>query len=364
MQLLDPTAKLKWKKCNPLPHPRKHAQAVQVNERLYIGSGYGNNDDISSMVYCLDLNSEDWIDCPKSLTLHYAMARFSGKIILIGGNTKISGQPNPEVQYAAEAQMNAEVEVQPGALASNAPVTATGKIQYLSEDGTEWKFFADEEMPPMPTPRLGAVAVSLGCNLVVAGGYGDNRSRISVVEIYDKPSNSWHSGINLPNSAAELKGAVSHGNEWYLLGGASQTRNAAVYTSLKKLIKECVRPFAPPEDNQATESEGVWTTIPAIPHAFSSTAVFGGNLVVLGGEKEGLFSSSLYSDVHVYDPHRRQWIHVANMPCALSKCTAVSLSSGDLFVMGGYSKERKPDSVLYRCSLLSAEDMREDQGEE
>ena len=360
IQLLDPAAKLKWRQCKSLPHPRKHVQAVQVDDKLYIGSGYGNNDDISSMVYCLDLNSEDWINCPKSLTLQYAMAKFDGKIILIGGNMKINGQPNPVVQYSAEPQANAEVQIQPGAIAANsAPVIATGRIQYLSENSREWKFFSDEEMPPMPTPRLGAVAVSFECNLVVAGGYGNSRSRIRVVEIYDKPSRSWYSGINLPCSAAELKGAVVHGNDWYLLGGASQARNAAVSTSLKELIRECVRPPTPPDDNQAVQTEGIWTMLPALPHASSSTVVFGGSLVALGGEREGIMNSSLYSDIHVYDPHGQQWIHVANMPCALSKCTAVSLSSGDVLVMGGYSKKRKPDSVMYRCSLLSTESMRE-----
>ncbi len=363
LQLLDPTVKLKWSQGASLPHPRKHVQAVQVDDKLYIGSGYGDDEEVSSTVYCLDLNTESWKDCTNSLTVQYAMAKFDGKVILIGGNLKTNSALRQEVQYATEGLTNGEVEVSSGALADTSPIQETGKIQYLSEDGSQWKFFTEEEMPSMPTARLGAVAVALGCDLVVAGGYGRNKSRLKVVEIFNMPSKSWYTGINLPYSAAEFKAALSHGNEWYLLGGASNTRNAAICISLKKMIKKCIVPMAG-QDNDGENHEQIgWINLPTLPHDFSSVAVFGDCLVVLGGEG-GFFRSSCYDNIHVYEPHRQQWVRIASMPCALSKCTAVSLSSGNLLVMGGYSNHRKLDDVLLKCFLMSSEDLEDSQNEE
>jgi len=359
--MFDPTVQLKWegeeKEWVSLPHPRKHVQAVQVDHKLYIGSGYGETKEISSTVYCLDLNSENWIDCPKSLTLHFAMAKFNGKVILIGGDKNVNGQALPEVRCSVQNEASSEVQIADDALPTNpSRIRATGEIQYLSEDEKEWKFFTEAEMPPMTTPRLGAVAVALGCDLVVAGGYAEGRYRLKVVEIYNKPSKLWYSAKDLPYGVAELKTALCHGSEWYLLGGAGNERNAAVFTSLKKMIKKSVRPMTSPENEPDPQLEGGWTPMPNLPHAFSATANFGGCLVALGGEKEGLFGSTTYNDLYVYDPHGKQWVQTAEIPKALSKCTALSLTDGCLYLMGGYSKSKKSDNALFRCSLITRQE--------
>ena len=347
---------LKWEECASLPHPRKHLQTVQVDHKLYVGSGYGETKDISSMLYCLDLNSENWVDCPKSLTLQFAMAKFDGKIILIGGNKNVTGQLAQDVRCSVQNEVSTEVHIAEDSLPiSSSDVVETGQIQYLSEDGSEWKFFTDEEMPPMKTPRLGAVAIALGCDLVVAGGYGKGKTRLRVVEVYNKPSKRWYTAMDLPYDVAELKTALCHGNEWYLLGGAGNERNAAVFISLKEMIKKCVRPVISIGNEVDPQLEGGWTTMPNLPHAFSAAANFGGCLVALGGEREGFFSST-YRDVYVYDPHGNQWVRVAEMPKALSKCAAISLSSGCLYVMGGYSKNRKSGNAFFKCSLVTREE--------
>ena len=90
-------------------------------------------------------------------------------------------------------------------------------------------------------------------------------------------------------------------------------------------------------------------------HMASVTSVFGGNFVVFGGEKEGILSDTFYNDILVYNNHRQVWTHVADMPRPLSKCAAITLSSGDLFLLGGHSNLKK--DVVCKCSLVCIQDL-------
>lgn len=369
MLLLDPTVVLKWDRCDPLPHPRKHLHAVELGGKVYIGSGYGPRagDDIGPILYCFDIETKKWMDCPQSLTLYFAMASFDGKILLIGGKMRNDRQADGEVEATGQVQANDEVKITVNHSPSNR-FLATGKIQHLSLDEKEWKFCNEDEMSSLPTARMGAVATSLGNNLIVAGGYGSDRNRVTVVEIYDKCSNLWFSGDSLPVKAAEFKTAISHGDQWYLLGGANQYK-AVVTTSLKKLITKAVSPLASghskvAKSEQETAKESVWTSLTNLPHEFSCTAVFGGSLVVFGGEKESIIGTAFdnfYSTMLIYDNHQQAWIHFADMPYQLSKCTAITLSTGDLLLVGGHSKHNKPEDVIYRCSLMPSEEAGEEE---
>lgn len=219
----------------------------------------------------------------------------------------------------------------------------------------------------MPTARMGAAATSLGYNLIVAGGYV-YKNRVGVVEVYDKCSNTWYRGASLPVNAAEMKTALSHGDQWYLVGGANQYRSV-VTTSLKNLIRNAVVPLMPgscdtaDQEHEASANGAIWTSLTNVPHNFCCISVFGGNLVVFGGEKESLLGCTYYSDIHVYDNHRQVWIYIADMPYQLSKCAAITVSSGALLLLGGHSKVNWPEDVVYKCSLVSTQDPGEDESE-
>ena len=252
MSLLDPMVMLKWERSNPLPHPRKHLQAVELNDKLYIGAGYGSSDDIAPIRYYIDLKIMEWRDCPQSLTLHFSMAVFGEKVLLIGAKMRACGQAE------GENEANGELPA--------SKIQATGKIQYLSQDGSEWRFYNADEMSPMPTPRMSAASVSLANQLIVAGGYA-YKNRLRTVEIYDKFSNTWFIGASLPICAAEIKTALHNGDQWYLLGGANQYKSV-VTTFLKKLIST-VMVSIPPSHDQMHEKTAVWTSLPDVPHGFS-----------------------------------------------------------------------------------------------
>ena len=57
-----------------LPRKCKHLQAVVHNDKVYIGSGYCENDEKSYELAAFCLNTNEWEQFPKSDTKWFAMA--------------------------------------------------------------------------------------------------------------------------------------------------------------------------------------------------------------------------------------------------------------------------------------------------
>ena len=301
---MEPEATIEWADCPPLPRPRKHTQAVEFKGKVYVGSGYSTDDDSSHLLYCYDVEKKEWSDCPESKTRYFAMTVFNNSILLISGKEKDSGK-------------------------------AINGIQHLSE-GNKWVFYNSDEMMDINTARMGAVAVSSALNIVVAGGFNDSGNRMSSVEVYDNLSKMWFFTSKLPARCAELKSALVHGDQWYLLGGANQFKN--VYkASLKQLAKD------------TTEE---WTLLPQVQYEFSSVAIFGGNLIAFGGGKDRLTGYNHYSEMYVYNKYKKMWVHFADLKEPVSKSTGLTLGNGELMIIGGRNRTSQELNSVKICSLV------------
>ena len=322
MALMEPTASLQWSSCASLPCKRKHVQAVEFEEKIYVGSGYGQSDEISHQVHCYSPSSNEWEDCPASSTQNFAMAVFDKKLLLIGGK-----------------ENNVSIK----------------RVQYLTANKTNWEFYKTEDMPEMLSARAGAVAASSTFSLIVAGGYNDSRYRVKTVEVYDRRVKMWFRAPELPRACAELKTAVVHGDQWYLLGGSNQYKQ--VFTaSLPKLVESSVKlPMADQVPNGASQHHNFsepWTSLVEVPFEFSAVANFGGSLLAIGGEKASMLGSSYLPQMHVYNNSKKVWMYVADMEVELSKATAITHSNGELFIIAGRNKTGNELRSMYKCQLM------------
>lgn len=320
---MEPTASLQWSTCAPLPCERKHVQAVEFEKKIYIGSGYGQSDEKSRQIYCYNPVSDEWEDCPSSSAQNFAMAVFENKLLLIGGK-----------------ENNAYIK----------------KVQYLAENKADWIFYKSEDMPEMLTARAGAVATSSRFGLIVAGGYDDSRNRVGMVEVYDRRVKTWFKAPPLPYPCAELKTALVHGDQWYLLGGSNQYKKVFT-TSLPKLVESSVMISMSDHNvaNGTSENQDLsepWMSLVEVPFEFSAVANFGGSLIAIGGEKGAMFGSSYLPQMHVYNNNRKVWVHAADMVVELSKATAITHSSGELFIIAGRNKTGNELKSMYKCKLL------------
>lgn len=315
--LLEPTASFEWAECSPLPHPRKHLQAIEVKGQVYIGSGYGSTDEVSHEVYCYDLATDQWKESSHSLTICFAMASFDEKVVLIGGREK-----NKHFSQ---------------------------RVQVLMPNG---RFEDSGHIPEMPTARAGCVVASLPFNMVVAGGYTRDKDRVKTVEVFDRRSKSWYQAPDLPRPCAELKGAIAHGNQWYLLGGSNQYKQ--VFTiSLQELERSVHRTLSNASENgeDCPDSVGGWKKVAELPYDFSFVSIFGGSLVAMGGEKVKFLGPEYSSCIYVYNHSKKEWLYIANLPSSRSKSTALALPNGELLVIGGRSGAGQQLDSMYKCKL-------------
>jgi hypothetical protein len=275
-----------------------NAQAVWLGDTLYVGGGWtsqGRRD--MARLYIQTPTTDTWshINTP---VYSFALITYHSQLVLVGGR-----------EFVGEGR--------------DGPVT--NKLWTLTEHD-QWR----ETLPPMTTKRHSASAVEFADNILVAGGEDDKGRSVDIVEVYN--GHHWAEAQCLPKPCYDIKSAVLNGH-WYMMGGGGQGEKVC-YASLDSLVASC-RPSEKPLPS-------VWKRLPDVPHARSSTAVFGNRLITIGGKHP------VSSSIHAYFRHLRSWVHVGDMPVGLySACTAV-LPTGDLMVIGSNTSV---ESCVHKASL-------------
>ena len=252
------------------------AQAVVLGNKVYMGRGGTLASECC--LHMSDLVLHTWKTI-KSPTCRSALTTYKERLMLVGGCEHFTDTP-------------------------------TNQLWVMEGKGT-W----NQPLPPMPTPRLGASASTVQDSLIVAGGVGSQGELLDVVEVYN--GRQWAVAQSLPRVCSEMKSAI-HNGTWYLVGGSGQGKEIFC-ASLESLVASA------PSDM----TDRVWKTLPEVHHERSSTAVWGGRLMAVGGYP---FSSDILS----YSPHTQSWVKVGDLPIGLhSSCTTV-LPTGELLMVGGY----------------------------
>ena len=313
-----------------LPQKRKHPQAVVHNDKVYVGSGYCETDELSYEVAAFSLTTNEWEQLPKSETRWFAMAVYENDLVLISGKRRNE--------------------------------TSCTRVARFNEEDQMWMW--PDDITEMPSARMGASATALTSHLLVAGGWDDTRNRVDTVEVYDKHKRQWFKAQPLPKLAAECKTAVADNDVWFFMGGANQYR-AAFYASIRAIIKQAVpsimelssdevstQPASAVEGdgdpvNPSAESNQLWKILPDVPYEFCSTAIMGGSLVSIGGS--GFLRNSRL--IHAYNPHTNTWLKIGETPEECCRAVAVTLSSNSVLVLGGVDRNKSLLSTMYNCSL-------------
>ena len=300
VDILHPFASLKWRKCRRLPVGMRDAQVVWLGDKLYVGGGWisGSYRD-AARLYIYTPTTDTWSEI-KTPIYWFALITYHSQLVLVCGR-----------EYVGEGSVGP---------VTNKLWTLTGHDQ--------WR----ETLPPMTTKRYSASAVEFADNILVAGGYDDEKESIDIVEVYN--GHRWTKAHCLPKPSYYMKSTLFNGH-WYLMGGEGQGKEV-YYASLDSLVASC----------QSSEKPlpSVWKRFPDVPHEYSSTAVFGNRLIAVGG------GSPPSSSIHAYSSHTQSWVHVGDMPVGLCyTCTAV-LPTGELMVIGGLSTSDW-ELCVYKTSL-------------
>ena len=157
------------------------AQAVVLNNKVYVGGGYTGDDTTSSNIYTYDPTMDTW-ETLQSPTRYSALTTYHNKLLLVGG-----------VEDYSTGQ-------------------TTNQLWVFEEGERTWT----QPLPPMPTRRYGASAVSTQDHFIVAGGQNDNCGPLNTVEVFD--GQQWVTADPLPKSCSFMN-STSHDGHYYLMGG-------------------------------------------------------------------------------------------------------------------------------------------------
>ena len=292
---LHPGASLTWEHCANLPAGMRDAQAVVLGNKVYVGGGDTLTTATACNIYSCDFTGDITWKTLKSPTSQSALTTYQERLVLVGGVDPSTATPTNQLR--------------------------------LRKDDETWT----QPLPPMPTPRFGASAVSIEQRIVVAGGLG--RGYSNVVEVYN--GQQWVTTDPLPKCCYDMKSTL-HDGFLYLMGGYSQDKSV-FQCSVQALIEQAT-PHPP--------KQSTWNTIRDVPYEFCSVATFGGALVAVGGQDKGPKNS-----LHMYDPLTQSWVYVGKMPVAVGSTCTVTLPSGEMMVIGGWTKDTTHSPLVYKASL-------------
>ena len=283
--------------------------AVWYEDKLYVGGHTEKTYEDDARLYVYTPTTDTWdIDTYCTPVWSFSLTTYRSRLMLVGGR---------EYDDSSKGSI-------------------TNEIWTLSEDGRLWE---PDTVPPMETKRHSVCAVSYEDNLLVAGGWTSKGSS-NVVEIYN--GRHWSYAQSLPIGYDCLKSAILD-QHWYLMGGEGDSdllaqNNAVHYASIDSLLAT----------SELSEQSAVWKRLTDTPYQYSSTAVFGGRLVTIGGE--GALDLSCTSSIYAYSLHATSWIHVGDMQFAASNTCVVVLPTGELMVVGG-SNDRHFTSTVQKASI-------------
>jgi N-acetylneuraminic acid mutarotase len=167
-------------------------------------------------------------------------------------------------------------------------------------------------LSPMPEPRLGGSAVTLGKYIYIVGGVGGSGALLR----YDPEDNTWESQASLAQ-AREHTAAVGFDGLVYVIGGR--------WEGMGELSS--VEVYDP--------EQGEW--FPGAPlnraRAGHAAAIVGSSIAVMGGELLSSGRETLDS-VEIYDPQVGSWEIVESMPVPLHGLPAVGIED-TLYLVGG-----------------------------
>ena len=295
-----------------MPVVMANAQAVVMEEKVYIGGGNTENDENDHQVFQYDPSRNEWSRLPPHHVTIFAMAQFMGCFITVGGM----------MQHCI-----------------------TGKVYRFIEESQKWKEF----LKPMPTARAYSSVATTQSAIVASGGVTDIRDdeamASATVEVYSSETSQWHTADPLP-VPCWIMTSVTIADIWYQLGGVGdKDLTTVLYAPLTTLIQKATSPA-----HQSANPMSVWKTLPDTPMYMSAAASLSGNLLAVGGYNEETYASKA---VHIFSPLTNSWVRgtTGDLPEPCYSYTALQLSSNQVLVVGGADNQDKRTKTVFLGSI-------------
>ena len=303
----------KWEKCADLPFDVDsfHNSSI-LNGKVYISS-----DDI---VIEYSPETDTWKDLLSPVHYHGAVL-LNGQLALVGGTM------SPPFDYSKVIRV------------------WDSKVEQWTETTS---------YPPLPVGRYFSSCALYEHYLIVAGGTTSTKQFVTSksVDILDTQDKKWYKAPPMPYHGHHLQSIII-GQSLYinpLYSGVGSSSKSVFRVSLPTLVSHAIE--------GKSQDSSVWERLPDVPYYATTLFSVGNMLLAAGGRSSGIFRSVLSignvnpsADIHLYNPHTKEWVKVAELPEAVSQCICTTLPSGRLLVAGGSSSVLKRLLSVYTANV-------------
>ena len=281
-----------------------NCQAVMIGDNVYIGGGDTYTRSNAQVVMVYNTRTKTWAALPPYDSQWFGMAAINDQLVVVGGSKSSSSA-------TATACLGRR---------------ATNKLGVWDDGLQTWT----HPFPDMPTSRHSIFVVSYQRWLVVAGGDNGMGVYLNKVELLDTHSKQWYEGLPLPKGHSSMSSTI-YGNMWYLSSGLfsifDQASRHVFGVCLDDIIFQAISRSA---GTASPSTQSPWQILTDTPLAFSTILILNGALMAIGGKSS--------SAIHHYQPSRRSWVKVSDLPTKRSRCACVVLPNGEIFVAGGQNE--------------------------
>ena len=296
---------LEWRPGPSLPMGMTAPQCVLIKSSLYVGGGQtvSTEKDSRNLIFeydTLESNGERW-KCPflPSPTVYFGLGELNDKLVIVGGEKEAEDKHS----------------------------FITGDVFVPVNGSTGW---TSDVIPPLKKPRIRSCIISYkGCIAACGGleeGTGNARKCSSAVEVYRSEDQEWCTVASLPVPRAALRVSIIHKTA-YFLGGffpdlSGPGKPNCMSIELEDLFQDDMN------------SQRKWNDeFQDCPYESSTPASLCGSLIAVGGVDRQ--ASSHTKAIYAYSPAMKKWYLIDELPVKLSTATAITLTSGELIVLGG-----------------------------
>lgn len=296
----DLIGNISWKRGKDLQTSMYQGRSVVINDKMYYGGGFADNEVHKFFVYNYDPQLDNWTKLAGLPVKSFGLGKFNGKLIAVGGIT-MEGEESKNVYTYDE----------------------------MSKSWTS-------VIPDMPTSRKFPAVLSLSSALVIAGGENS-------IAIYTQEMGWYWSNQPLSVPCTDVTLAVA-GNTCYALAGnytkellQSDWFPLSMYVSTDDIFYDrdrVVQGTAYENRNELIYPSYRWRELPG---GFSIQAnslvgtVFASNLVTLGKR-----SQPWNNTIRMYSFTKQSWTQIGQLPedVHVGSATITALSSTVLLVTG------------------------------
>ncbi len=260
---------------------------------------------------------DEWSLLPDHSHFGFALGRYQGHLITIGGATW-------EDEHI-------------------------GRVYRYKKESRQWTEF----LKPLTTARAFLSIITTQSAIIACGGTTKRESielvLCATVEVYTTETDQWQTTDPLPIACWAMS-SITIDDTFYLLGGSDTTGDiikTVFSASISSLVHKAMsHPQQPAASSQQDGHTSVWKTLPDIPVKGSAAASLGGCLLAVGGADE---QEEPISAVHVYIPPTNSWVKLTagELPQPLSGLTTVQLSHNELLTCGGIDADDDNTKIVY-----------------